>query len=88
MFDLNFSGKTVLVIGGSSGIGNGIARAFRDRGADVHVCGTRKSPEAYDETDGGGFAGLRYTQLDASDSSAGTVTDRLVFKAIKRRGLK
>lgn len=30
---LDFSGRTVLVIGGSSGIGNGIAQAFRSRGA-------------------------------------------------------
>jgi 3-oxoacyl-[acyl-carrier protein] reductase len=32
---LNFAGKTVLVVGGSSGIGNGIAQAFRARGAGV-----------------------------------------------------
>ena len=38
---LDFAGKTVLVVGGSSGIGNGIAQAFRARGAGVHVCGTR-----------------------------------------------
>ena len=37
MNELDFSGKTVLVVGGSSGIGNGIAHGFRQRGADVHV---------------------------------------------------
>ena len=41
MNELDFSGKQVLVVGGSSGIGNGIAQAFRARGARVAVCGTR-----------------------------------------------
>ena len=36
MGDLEFSGRTVLVVGGSSGIGNGMARAIRARGAEVH----------------------------------------------------
>ena len=39
--DTDFTGKRVLVVGGSSGIGNGIAHAFRARGAEVHVWGTR-----------------------------------------------
>ena len=41
MNDTDFTGKTVLVVGGSSGIGNGIAHAVRERGARVHVWGTR-----------------------------------------------
>ena len=41
MNELDFSGKQVLVVGGSSGIGNGIAQAFRAKGAHVAVCGTR-----------------------------------------------
>jgi NAD(P)-dependent dehydrogenase (short-subunit alcohol dehydrogenase family) len=32
MDDTDFTGKTILVVGGSSGIGNGIAQAFRARG--------------------------------------------------------
>ena len=43
MSELDFSGKTVLVVGGSSGIGNGIAHGFLSRGAEVHVWGTRPS---------------------------------------------
>ena len=35
MGELDFSGKKVLVVGGSSGIGNGIAHGFRDHGAEV-----------------------------------------------------
>ena len=44
MNELDFSGKQVLVVGGSSGIGNGIAQAFRTKGARVLVCGTRVRP--------------------------------------------
>jgi len=43
MNELDFSAKQILVVGGSSGIGNGIAQAFRAKGARVHVCGTRAS---------------------------------------------
>src|SRR5207249_4269214 len=45
--ELDFTGKTVLVVGGSSGIGNGVAQAFRARGAAVHVWGTRADAAAY-----------------------------------------
>jgi 3-oxoacyl-[acyl-carrier protein] reductase len=64
---LDFTGKRVLVVGGSSGIGNGIAQAFRARGAEVHVWGTRASAEEYAEEDGSDLAGLHYTQVDVSD---------------------
>ena len=47
MNELDFSGKQVLVIGGSSGIGNGIAQAFRGKGARVRVCGTRARAADY-----------------------------------------
>ena len=49
MNELDFSGKRVLVIGGSSGIGNGIAQAFRAKGARVHVCGTRSNASGFPE---------------------------------------
>ena len=68
--ELDFSGKTVLVVGGSSGIGNGIAQAFRTRGAAVHVCGTRASAADYAGTAGSDLEGLAYTQLDAGDIGA------------------
>lgn len=70
MKDLDYSGSTVLVVGGSSGIGNGIAQAFRARGATVHVWGTRASAKEYDSVEGSDLTGLHYTQVDVSDIDA------------------
>lgn len=70
MMDTDFSGKTVLVIGGSSGIGNGMAQAFRVRGADVHVWGTRARADDYADQDGSDLTGLTYAQVDVSDRAA------------------
>ncbi|HEY4833352.1 MAG TPA: SDR family oxidoreductase [Bradyrhizobium sp.] len=70
MNELDFGGKQVLVIGGSSGIGNGIAQAFRAHGAQVHVCGTRASAADYSPAEGSRLEGLEYAQLDVSDANA------------------
>lgn len=70
MGDMDFTGKRVLVIGGSSGIGNGIARAFLDRGAEVHVWGTRPSADDYRDVEGSDLQGLGYTSVDVSDPTA------------------
>jgi 3-oxoacyl-[acyl-carrier protein] reductase len=70
MNELDFSGKQVLVIGGSSGIGNGIAQAFRAKGARVAVCGTRASAADYSADEGSHLEGLDYTRLDVTDASA------------------
>lgn len=70
MNELDFSGKTVLVVGGSSGIGNGIAQAFRGKGAQVHVYGTRAAAADYASEDGSDLTGLHYARLDVSDSKA------------------
>ena len=66
--DTDFSGKTVLVVGGSSGIGNGIARGFLARGARVHVWGTRASAADYG-TDAD-LSDLGYDGVDVSDADA------------------
>ena len=68
--ELNFTGKTVLVVGGSSGIGNGIARAFLARGAEVHVIGTRGAAADYAGEEGSDLDGLHYSALDVTDDSA------------------
>jgi 3-oxoacyl-[acyl-carrier protein] reductase len=66
--ELDFSRKSVLVVGGSSGIGNGIARAFLQKGAAVHVCGTRDSSSDYSADEGSDLDGLHYSRLDVSDA--------------------
>ena len=68
--DTDFTGARVLVVGGSSGIGNGIARAFAARGARVHVWGTRASAADYDPAEGSDLAGLGYTCVDCADPAA------------------
>lgn len=68
MQDLDFSGKTVLVIGGSSGIGNGIARSFLQRGAQVHVWGTRATADDYADSADSNLTGLHYTQVDVAQA--------------------
>jgi len=68
--DTDFTGKHVLVVGGSSGIGNGIAHGFRERGATVHVWGTRANPAEYDPADGSDLSGLGYTCVDVGDPDA------------------
>lgn len=67
---LDFSGKRVLVIGGSSGIGNGMAHEFRKAGAEVHVWGTRPRAEDYAAEEGSDLAGLHYASMDVSDFAA------------------
>lgn len=67
---LDFAGKTVLVVGGSSGIGNGIARAFLENGATVHAWGTRPAAADYSAAEGSDLAGLQYAQVDLADPGA------------------
>ena len=67
MQKLDFTGKRVLVVGGSSGIGNGIAHGFRGAGAEVHVWGTRSSAADYDSEDGSELTGLHYAQVNVAD---------------------
>lgn len=67
MNQLDFTGKSVLVVGGSSGIGNGIAQAFRAHGATVKVWGTRKSASDYAKDEGSDMTGLDYAQVDVGD---------------------
>ncbi|MFU7528432.1 SDR family NAD(P)-dependent oxidoreductase [Qipengyuania sp. ASV99] len=67
---LDFTGKCVLVIGGSSGIGNGIAQGFRQCGAQVTVTGTRPDAGDYLEAEDSDFSGLAYHQLNVTDRDA------------------
>lgn len=62
---LDFSGKRILVTGGSSGIGNGIACAFRDAGAEVLATGTKARGD-YDSD----LEGIEYVEADLGDDDA------------------
>ncbi len=55
--------KTVLVTGGSQGIGQAAAAAFRDAGATVHVTGTRASADLYDSD----LSGMTYHRADMAN---------------------
>jgi 3-oxoacyl-[acyl-carrier protein] reductase len=68
--DTDFTGKRVLVVGGSSGIGNGIAQSFRLRGATVHVWGTRAAASDYGIDEGSDLSGLGYTCVNVGDPDA------------------
>ena len=70
MNDTDFTGQRVLVAGGSSGIVNGMAQAFRARGAEVHVWGTRASAQDYAGIDGSDLSGLAYHGVDVGDPDA------------------
>lgn len=60
----------MLVVGGSSGIGNATAQAFRSKGAEVHVWGTRAEQTDYDGDDLSDLTGLTYQQMDVGDFDA------------------
>jgi 3-oxoacyl-[acyl-carrier protein] reductase len=64
--ELQFEDKKVLVVGGSSGIGNAIAQAFRSKGASVDVWGTRPNVVDYANSGDSDLSGLRYKQVDVS----------------------
>jgi NAD(P)-dependent dehydrogenase (short-subunit alcohol dehydrogenase family) len=73
----DYSGASVLVTGGTNGIGHGIATAYRDAGATVTVTGTRAAPSDYDtDLSGLDYRQCRLTEPAELDSLAGSV-DRL-----------
>ena len=72
---LDFTGKRALIVGGSSGIGHGIARGFVECGAEVHHWNTSQE----DNYNGGlsDFSRLTFHQLDVTDRSAASKLSKL-----------
>lgn len=67
LFDL--SGKTALVTGAASGLGQGIAAAFAEAGADIVCASLGSSQDTIDRVNGLGRKGLGI-EVDLSDHSA------------------
>ena len=62
----DYSGATVLITGGTSGIGLSCARHYYDSGAEVIITGRKAGAKDYDVD----LSGLSYRQLDVSDRDA------------------
>jgi len=62
----DYSGRSILVSGGSSGIGLAIAKAFQEAGGDVRITGTRAAAVDYPDD----LGDLTFHQLDMQDAAA------------------
>ena len=62
----DYSGASVLITGGSNGIGLGIATAYRNAGADVVITGRKASVDDYDHD----LSDFTYRQLDVDSQES------------------
>lgn len=69
----DYHDRTILISGGSSGIGLAIAKGFRQAGGDVWITGTREKADDYPDD----LTGFHFHRLDMED---GTAIDALADK--------
>ena len=62
----NYTDATVLVTGGTSGIGLACAQGYRDAGGDVIITGRKGGASDYDAD----LSNMTYKQLDVADRAA------------------
>lgn len=67
--DLDFTDKTVLIVGGTSGIGLACAQAFSTRGARVAVTGRRADKAAYGDA-AESLTPFAFSRLDVAEAGA------------------
>jgi NAD(P)-dependent dehydrogenase (short-subunit alcohol dehydrogenase family) len=82
--DKRFTGKVVLITGGTSGIGRATAIAFAEQGADVVIAGRREAEGAESLTlvQKAGGQGL-FVRVDVNDESE---IEAMVAKTLERFG--
>jgi NAD(P)-dependent dehydrogenase (short-subunit alcohol dehydrogenase family) len=78
----DFTGRAVLVTGGTRGIGAGIAQAFLAAGADVLVCGRTPPVDETALPAGGGLRAV-FSQADVRDAAQ---AERVVAETAERFG--
>ncbi len=72
----DFTDTTVLITGGTSGIGQATSTLFRDAGARVTITGTKPAADDYDtDLSGMDYRELRITDHDSVDALARTFTE-------------
>ena len=74
----DFTGTSVLVTGGTSGIGHAIAKEFLAAGATVHVTGTRLDPTSYEmDLDAFTYHCLQLGERDSIDALIAAVREQV-----------